>query len=999
MITTVRKSKIFVAVVASTVVALMFSTLPVSALPNEGEARALATDTLPRLTPCPTSVTGIGTLQVSLDGTWRFNTAPPEEFWKSGPSVGDGWSTIDVPGEWVMQNFTVAENTAAGYWREFMLPVDWEGQRVKLRCDAVYSDATVWVNGRLAGRHEGGFTPFELDVTDLIQLGKGNTVALAVKNESVCDALASGTQYAAHPLGGITRNIYLFAVPEMNIASLHVETTFDEAYTDATLRVLLNVANESIHDITDAHVSFALQAWGTDGKPRALGTRDLPRVNAGDVLRTTLEFPVANPRKWDPEHPNLYELTCHLEVGGNRVETVSRRFGFRQIEVRGNEVFVNNRPINLRGVCRHETHPLRGRSLTPELWRKDAELFRDANVNLIRTSHYPPAEEFLDACDELGIFVEDEAPFCWAFGRGHRDEQDNPGFAAPVLRQTLELVERDRSHPCVLLWSLGNESRWGSNFALSAMAVKQVDPTRPRTFTYGMRNDDADRDYCEIGAYHYPGIKGMEKFIDNDRPVLFDEYCHLNCYNRREILTDPGVRDLWGRALAAMWEKMYDSNGILGGAIWAGIDDVFYLPGGETVGYGTWGPLDGWRREKPEYWHVKKVYSPIRLLTKEVPVPADGKPIRLQVANRHDFTNLEEIRIEWAVADESGTVSADIPPRSIGDIILPPLTGLVKGDVLSLNFASPRGFLIDAYALPLGSPEHPGGIPEKRARDAVLLTETKPVFKVSGTRFNYTFDRSTGQITNAEIDGSVVVIGGPVLMILPLTKERGGQIPPEKILPLNDTCHEWRARSVEAKKTDDIVEISVKGRHQEAAGGYTITIDGTGALKIDYRFKCLTKINPRQIGIVFTLPRSFDTLAWKRNAQWSVYPDDHIGRPEGVARASHEATSDDVRDEPSCPWALDANQLGTNDFRSSKHKIHDASLTNANGAGVMVQSDGSQTVRAFLDGNRVGLLVADYSNSGGERFLSSHYESERRPLGPDSVVAGSVHLELIAPTE
>ena len=994
-----RKRTVSIRVVASVIAVLMLLTLSTSELPNDGEANALAPDTLPRLTPCPASVRGIDTLQVSLDGTWQFNPAPPEEFWKTEATLGDGWSDIEVPGEWTMQGFTVAENTAAGYWREFTLPADWDGQRVKLCCNAVYSAATVWVNGRLAGGHEGGFTPFELDVTELVQPGESNTIALAVKNESVCDALASGTQYAAHPLGGITRKIYLFAVPEINIASVHVETTFDEAYTDATLRVVIAVANESRDDAPNARVSFALHAWGTDSNPIVLGTGDLPSLKRAEVLRTTLDFPVAKPRKWDPEHPHLYELTCHLEIKGNRVETVSRRFGFRQIDVRGNEMFVNNRPIKLRGVCRHETHPLRGRSLTPELWRKDAELFRDANVNLIRTSHYPPAEEFLDACDELGIFVEDEAPFCWAFGGAHRDKHDDPEFAAPVLRQTLELVERDRSHPCVLLWSLGNESRWGSNFALSAMAVKQADPTRPRTFTYGMRNNDADRGHCEIGAYHYPGIKGMGKFVDNDRPVLFDEYCHLNCYNRQEILTDPGVRDLWGRALAAMWEKMYDSNGILGGAIWAGIDDMFYLPGGETVGYGAWGPVDGWRRDKPEYWHVKKVYSPVRLLTKEVPVPADGEPVRLQVANRHDFTNLNETGIEWSVGDSTGTVSADVPPRSIGDIIIPPLTRLEKGDVLSLRFVSPRGFLIDTYALPVGSAEPPAGVPEKRAGDAALLTETKDVFTVSGTGFTYTFDRSTGQITNAEIDGNSVLIGGPVLMIVPLTKERGGQIPPEKIVPLNVTCQNWRADSVEAKKMGDIVDVRVKGQYEEATGGYTITIDGTGALKVNYRFKSVTKIDPRQIGLVFMVPRSFDTLAWKRTAQWSVYPDDHIGRAEGVAKASHETTDGDPREEPSWPWVLDATELGTNDFRSSKHNIHYASVTDRSGAGVRIQSDGSQAVRAFLDGNRVGLLVADYSNGGGERFLFSHYEAERRPLEPGSVVAGSVHIELLSPAE
>jgi beta-galactosidase/beta-glucuronidase len=337
---------------------------------------------MPRLTPRPTSVSGIDKVEVSLNGTWHFDPNPPEDFWSADAQDSTTWADIEVPGEWVMQGFIVEKDTAAGYRRQFTLPSDWKGRRIKLRCDAVYSDTRVWVNGHMAGQHVGGFTPFELDVTDLVRFGRDNAIALAVKNESLADTLASGTFYAAHQLGGITRKIYIFTVPQLNISSLHVETTFDRDYRDASLHVMIEITNESGQDIQDTEVQFKLT--GPDGKPVAIepSTVKLPAVKAGQTIKQTVEIPVTAPKKWDAEHPNLYVLACQLRATDKLLETTQRRFGFRQVEVRERKLFVNNRPVKLRGICRHEVHPLRGRSLTPELCRQDAELFRNANMTL-----------------------------------------------------------------------------------------------------------------------------------------------------------------------------------------------------------------------------------------------------------------------------------------------------------------------------------------------------------------------------------------------------------------------------------------------------------------------------------------------------------------------------------------------------------------------------------------------------------------------------------------
>jgi len=359
----------------------------------------------------------------------------------------------------------------------------------------------VWINGREAGHHMGGFTPFELDVTGLARPGQPNTIAVAVKRESLTNDKFTtfGSLYAAHPLGGISRKVRLFAVPPLNIVSLHVATLFDREYRNATLRVMLKVANQSPQTVAGAEARLELASPGAAANPVVLGSVALPAL---PPQRTFARM--SSSRSWrrpvDAEHPNLYVLTGRVAAGQKRLETVRRRIGFRQVEVRGNQLIVNNQPVKLRGVCRHEAYGNRGRSLTPPLWRKVAELFRDANVNLVRTSHYPPAEEFLDACDELGLFVEEEAPF---------------HHAQPSLRRTIARQPCDTRPRC---WSTtesprgnylvgGKRGRLESEFRGLGRAHSQGRSTRPRLFSgdYFRKYKGFACGEMEIASWHYPG--------------------------------------------------------------------------------------------------------------------------------------------------------------------------------------------------------------------------------------------------------------------------------------------------------------------------------------------------------------------------------------------------------------------------------------------------------------------------------------------------------------
>ena len=927
---------------------------------------------LPRLSPRPKAVSGCARPKLDLGGVWRFHPAPASGFGPAARETGAGWVDIQVPGEWAMQGFEVKPGTAAGYFRTFKAPGDWTGKRIKLRCDAVYSDAVVWINGNEAGKHSGGFTPFELDVTGWVKPGADNTIAMSVLNESVADKLASGSQYACHQLGGIPRPLFLFVLPESNIASLQVTTRFDTAFRDAVLGVEIEASNDGAANAPGLYAVLSLTA------PNGKLVAGFPKRVALDSLRGSASIPVARPVKWDNEHPNLYTLTVKLETDGKTRETLEQKIGFRQIEVRGNELLVNGKPVKLRGSNHHEVYPVTGRAVPAGIHRRDIELFREANVNHLRTCHYPPSEDLMTAADELGMFIECEAPFCWAPGDGHR---------ALVCQQTAEMVLTYRNHPSVLFWSLANESAWGRHFVASSKLVRQLDPTRPQTF-----NNPGDQRFTEIANLHYPGHDGpAQARRDTRHPIYQGEDCHLNAYNRLELATDPALRDTWGRYTREMWDDIYATKGSLGQSIWSGVDDTFYLKDNQTVGYGTWGPIDGWRRVKPEYWGLKKAYSPVRILNADSLV-ANGKTILLAVENRQNFANLNEMKISWSLGKQSGRTTADIPPGGKGNVLIRLARPPQAGERLALSVIDPRGFVADQFNLSLaGTSTQPTASSEQpRSRIPATLTESADVITVKSGPKVWQISKTTGQIVSA----NNLTISGPQLMLLPLSDAGETQMTGKAKVwePLTAPCAGWVCSQVAAKAENGCVTVVAAGKYDGAEGAYTLTFGAE--VRVAYRFALTKPVNPRQVGLVFTLPRACEVFSWERQGYWDVYPEDHIGRLKGIVKASEgfDATSVGPRTKPSHPWRLDRLPYGNNDFCSTKHNVLTATLADDSGKGLKIDGQGKQHVRCWRTATAACVLVADYSNGGSERFLRGFAVRDDRSLKSGDTVSGTIEF-------
>ncbi|WP_342328476.1 glycoside hydrolase family 2 TIM barrel-domain containing protein [Pedobacter sp. FW305-3-2-15-E-R2A2] len=937
-----------------------------------------------RLSPVPARVENIGSPVLSLNGTWNFKYKTQQ-------------GKIQVPGEWEMQGYQVDSAAQASYTTSFELPADWKGKKVRLRFDGVSSHCEVLLNGKYLGAHEGGFVIFEMDASAAVKAGT-NQIEVKVASLTVSDKLGCVSQYASHTVGGILRKVTLTALPELNIGEIYPQVTFDKNYQDANLHIDYQVFNES-KLAGDVALKFIL--LDREGKELNINGNLVEKkgLRPKTDLKGILSIPVNRPEKWDTEHPYLYTLVTRLLSKGKILQENRQKLGFRQIDIRGNQFFVNNKAIKLHGANRHDVSALGGRSLSAALNRKDAELFRNANCNYIRTSHYPPSEEFLAACDSLGMFVEAEAAITWIEHHASPIWKEwnylNPEFLPHFLRANFENIRGNRNHPSIIIWSIANESRWSPLWDKVNAEVKKYDPLRPTAFhdqTYGGFNNAGSK--ADIRNIHYPGLGGpgqTDKFTD--RPVLFGEYCHVQTYNRLEEVTDPYVRADWGRMLHQMYDKMYTHQACLGGAIWAGIDDIFHKPDSTIVGYGPWGAvLDAWRREKPEFISVRKSYAPFVIRNLKEAKPKNGI-LLLKVENRYNFANLKEGQLKYTVDGVSKTATLDVPARSSGDLELQ-----VPDDakVVGITFTDPRGFITQEEQMIFSTA---GRVVPVASNIAVKFKKSGDQIVLSRGTQKYTFDKNTGLVMDHKI------LGGIAMMVVPMNGDDGGaphiagnnyqrNIKPILYQPEGN----WKTSLLTASKDQESVNVKVEGSYKYLKGAFNYKFLADGTIEIEYDFKVTDtlNINPRQWGLAFELPSDFQHLNYSSKGYWSVYPEHDIARTAGDIQALplHQKYVEAPLQVPAGPWSADANDLGSRDFRSTKANIYHAGLSNDKGDQLTVYSDGTQSARSWIDGNKTRFLLAELNGGGSDGFFAGYYSKERRPLKLGAELKGKIKLKL-----
>lgn len=899
----------------------------------------------------PQSVVGVKKSSILLNGTWNFQFTPKSK-----------WMSIQVPGEVVMQGYALEHDKMVSYKKSVLLPTDFKDKKVILRFDGVYSYARLWVNGTYVRDHNGGFTRWEADVTSFVKVGKQNEIKLEVMDKK--DEISYASAYAHHPIGGILRDVTIYALPQTHLADFFIETVMDSLYNDARLKITYRKLGG---DLDDLDVTLN----NPSGHTTVL--QNGQTVNNADGT-ITQEFGVIKPQKWDAEHPNLYTLVIKAKESGKQTFSFTRKVGFREVKILGNQMLVNGKQVKLRGACRHDMHPTLGRTSTNELDSLDALIFKQTNMNFVRTSHYPPTERFLEYCDKMGIYVECETAIC--FVDTHRQKNYAPGatqndslFTDRYLNQLQEMVKGYRSHASIIFWSIGNESSYGKNFQLSYDWVKAADKTRPTIFSYPGTVDNDKKAY-DILSFHYPEVGGtMEqfgvscnKFQTEKYPSIFDEWAHVPCYTYSSLQNDPNIRDFWGRSLDMMWANLFESKGGLGGAIWGYIDETFMINKpkvgvpywiefaktskpkefqGDCVGYGEWGVVDVWRREKPEFWGTKKAYSPIRLLQTEIIDFTFDQPLNLSIYNRFDHTNLNEVKAYYTYNNKREEVSMpNVNAHKKGLFVLPANKWKV-GDNIFVEFIANDGLLIDAYTISLGKCVQQ----KSEVKGKLTVEESNTTLVIKGENFMIPFDKSTGLICNATSHGQVVIEKGPFLNLDLNVNHKTGPEVREKARSYVVDDKDWQMKSFTYTNSTEKVNVTVNGLYKSIAFVMNIQIDSNGKMEIDYKTQNEPNGWLREAGLKLYLPQQLTKLDWARKGYWSYYPENSFAPNKGEALL-YNPKKVAFGENPNQSWNLDThnyyyfanagavtNKPLTNIAKGMKENIASYTLTNGSNQG------------------------------------------------------------------
>ena len=867
--------------------------------------------------PVLQELAGVETPAVLLSGTWQFQYSPDSK-----------WDKIQVPGEPAMQGYAIEHDKPFTYRKSFTVPADYAGKHTILRFDGVYSHARLFVNGTFVREHHGGFTRWETDVTPFVRPGKKNEIRLEVTDRLDDISYASG--YAHHPIGGILRDVTLFALPETCLYDFYAETHLDAAYEDAVLKI-----GYSSPVAGGAEVAYTLTE--PSGRRYPLVQSRFPLEEGGNMN----ELPVKNPLKWDAEHPNLYTLTITLSKDGKEIGRFDRRIGFRDVKIEKDRMLVNGMPVKLRGACRHDIHPTLGRTTTAELDSLDVILFKRSNMNFVRTSHYPPTERFLEYCDRYGIYVESQTAVCFVATYRQKNyapakTQDSAEFTPRYLSQCREMVKSFRSHPSILFWSIGNESVYGTNFQQCWDWVKATDKTRPVIFSYPGSVGEKKPVY-DILSMHYQDVNGnlnqwnrsTHGFQGEGIPALFDEWAHPACYTYATLQEDPNIREFWGHSIERMWSGLFDAPGGLGGAIWGYVDETFMLPEpkvgtafwkefartakpedyqGKCVGYGEWGIVDVWRREKPEFWATKKAYSPVRLMTTEVASFLSGQRLLLPLYNRFDHTDLDEIKIRYTYKGvEKELPAPSIAPHQKGLLVIP-AEAWEEGELLSICFYTATGELLDAEQVSLGSDYHVRlADSEASPVNGVLqVEETAGMMTIKGDGFEIPFSKETGLISNATSKGQVIIEKGPFLHLdINLNHLTGAEVRKSARKFLTSDS-DWKKQSLTYTRKEGAVEVALSGFYQDVQTDILIRISPAGEMNVSYVVAGQPNGYLRETGLSFYLPERLDYLQWERKGMWSCYPE---GAFAGNTGETSLYNPKQVRygENPAQPWSADTH--------------------------------------------------------------------------------------------
>ena len=869
--------------------------------------------------------------QLSLNGKWKFcwSSDPgsrPVDFFEPEYDV-DAWAEIPVPNNWQMHgygtpvysnipypfkkdpprvmgepprdftNFT-ARNPVGSYRKTFQVPSEWKARQVFLQFDGVDSAFYLWINGRQVGYSQGSRTPAVFNITKYLEDGPN---VLAAEVYRYCDGSYLEDQDFWR-LSGIFRDVYLWSTHDLHIRDFFVHTGLDDEYENATVSVDVDVRN-----FADTAQSFTVAAEMIDGD----GQTVFKEISASSEVKpdgTTelkLSKSISGPAKWSAEQPNLYRLLLSLkDASGKVVEVTTCNVGFREVEIRDGFLLVNGQRIYLKGVNRHEHDPITGHTVTVESMIRDIELMKQFNINAVRTSHYPNDPRWYGLCDRYGLYVIDEANIeSHGMGYGRESLAKDPAWKTAHLDRVQRMVERDKNHPSVIIWSMGNEAGNGVNFYAAYDWMKVRDPSRPVQYERAESERNTD-----IRCPMYARINQIVGYATGnpDRPMILCEYAHA-MGNSVGNLQD-------------YWTAIETHDHLQGGFIWDWVDQGLTgdkpVPLGRGKTFFTYGgdfgdrPNDGNfcingliqpdRQPNPHLWEVKKVYQHIKVHAEE---PAAR---RLKVENKYHFTNLDEFEATWVLRSDgeevqSGTLGRlDVAPQTSKDIVVPFQQPFDSGEcLLTVSFVladekswAPKGHRVawDQFVtLGVAPPLKLMGLGE-----APRLKTTDDSFAVAGDGFSVTIGRESGDLESYRVDG-VELLAEPLApnfwKAANDNQMRNGYA--NRLGPWRNAAANAALVSSNAKQIDGVVQVTSEYRLPVADADYVVTYriatDGRVGVTATYKpQKEAVPLLPR-FGMKMAVPKKFSQVGWYGRGPQETYWD----RKTGGEIAIYESTVDD----------------------------------------------------------------------------------------------------------
>jgi len=728
---------------------------------------------------------------ICLDGLWKFHWAKtPDErpcwFFKDDYDNRD-WDEITVPSNWEREGYGIPIYLDVGYgfkqdppfihhdWNpvgsyktSFRIPAAWNDKDVFLQFGAVSSAFYLWVNEQLVGYSQGSKTPAEFNISKYLRRGK-NTLAVEVYRW--CDGSYIEDQDFWR-LSGIQRSVFLHMRPRIRIADYFVRAGLDENYENGILDMDVEVRSNS-GAASDCAVRVTLLK---DGETLFRETTEIAGLEGNQ--RINFNRIVENVKKWSAEIPELYDMVISLLDGKNNIlESVSSRVGFRTVEIKDKQLLINGRYIYLKGVNLHEHHDVKGHVTDEETMLKDIMMMKTHNINAVRTSHYPQPEKWYELCDIFGLYLVDEANI-ESHGIGYDKDvtlAHKPEWAAAHLDRTQRMVERDKNHPSVIIWSLGNEAGDGQNFVDNYKWIKSRDNTRPVQYERAGKSTNTPEHHTDIWCNMYARIEELETYaLDGEsyRPMILCEYAHA-MGNSVGNLQD-------------YWDMIEKYPLLQGGFIWDWVDQGLLTENEKGEKYWAYGgdfgpegmPSNGifcvnglvWpdRKAHPSLMEVKKVYQYVDF---DLITPAKGI---LKITNKYQFTNLGNFSFIWEITRDGIIIeSGEVPDLKVEPgkeaIISIPLAGIKpeSGSEYFLNIRMPgkkrmgivpKGHLYASgqFRLPFDAKVQP----EVVNMPGISLSGSEESISVSGTNFTIDFDRNTGVISSWKIDGKELIVKG-----------------------------------------------------------------------------------------------------------------------------------------------------------------------------------------------------------------------------------------------